>query len=248
MFNNQFLLPEIILVNTQLPENFGAVARAMLNFNFTNLRIVEPKFNLKNEKILPVAAGADKIIKKTKLFGRYEDSIRDLNLVIATTNRIRSIKKPTITFEQIVKKIKLKSSNKKIGIIFGPENSGLDNDSIALSDNVLRIDSNPNFSSLNLSHAVIIVCYQIMKNLLKKQKSKINKSIFNIDDIAKKNELINFYSILNDELDKSGFFLVKEKKRITMQKIKNIFGRAFLNSREIKTLIGIIKSVGNPNK
>ncbi len=245
MFKNQNFLPEIILVNTQLPENLGAVARAMLNFSFTNLRIVKPKFNLKNEKILPVSAGADKVIKKIKIFNKFEDSIKDLNLVIATSNRMRAIKKPVITFDQIIKKIC--SSKKKTGIIFGPENAGLDNDCIALSDSVLKIDTNPNFSSLNLSHAVIIVCFQIMKNLSKK-KNKIEKLIFDSDGIAQKKELINFYSILNHELEKSGFFLVKEKKKITMQKIKNIFGRASLSYQEIKTLIGMIKSISKPNK
>ena len=86
---------EIILVNTQLPENLGSVARGMLNFNFKKLRVVNPKFSMKNEKIIPVSAGADNVIKQSKIFNSFEDAIKDFNFVIGTTNRIRAIKKKT---------------------------------------------------------------------------------------------------------------------------------------------------------
>ena len=84
---------EIVLVNTQLPENLGSVARGMLNFNFEKLRIVKPKFTMSNEKIIPLSAGAEKVLKNSKIFNSFSDSINDLNYVIGTTNRTRAIKK-----------------------------------------------------------------------------------------------------------------------------------------------------------
>ena len=104
-------MPEIVLVNTQIPENLGATARAMLNFNLKNLRVVSPFFELSNEKITPLSAGADSVIKNIKKFGVFEDSVKDLNILVATTNRLRSVKKKQITFQKL-NKIILNSKNK----------------------------------------------------------------------------------------------------------------------------------------
>ena len=229
---------EIILVNTQLPENLGAVARSMLNFNFEKLRVVNPRFSMQHEKIIPVAAGADKIIKNIKKYDHFEDSIKDLHFIIATTNRLRSIKKKEITFSNLTKLIKTK---KKIGVVFGPENNGLDNDHLALCDYFIRIKSNPTFSSLNLSHAVIVVCQKIFEKLY--GNFNVEKKTIIKNDLAKKNELVNFYKILEEKLEKSNFFLVKERKKITLQKIKSIFGRINLTSQEIKTLLAMLRNL-----
>ena len=233
----KFNLPEIVLINPQLPQNLGAVARAMLNFNFDKLRIVNPKFNLKNEKIIPLAAGADMVIKKMRVFSSYKNAVKDFNLLVSTSNRDRSIGKMTISIHELPKIIKNQS---KVGIIFGPENSGLDNEHLSISDYVLKIPTNPEFSSINLSHAVLLICYEILKNVsfYKTSKKRISKN-----QIASKKELLNFYRILEHELEKKNFFLVKERKRIIIQKIRNIFGKLILDSNEIKILIGIVKAL-----
>ncbi len=233
-FNKNFL-PEIVLVNTQLPENLGATARCMLNFQFDKLRVISPKFSLDNEKIIPVCAGADKVIKKIKIFEKFSDSIKDFNYVIGTSNRVRSQKKKEISFSKL-KNIILK--NYKVAIVFGPEKSGLDNEDLSLCDYSLKIDSNKKFSSLNLSHAVAIVCQNLFTLLLKKNDDKKGKLI---ENIAKKNELLSFYKILEESLDNSNFFNVEERKKITFQKIKNIFCKYKLSSEEVRTLISIFK-------
>ena len=167
-------IPEIVLVNTQIPENLGATARAMLNFNLKNLRVVSPFFELSNEKIIPLSAGAGSVIKNIKKFVVFEDSVKDLNILIATTNRLRSVKKKEITFEKLNKIIL--NSNNKVGIIFGPEKSGLENEHLSICDYYLKINSNPKFSSLNLSHAVSIVAYELWsRNLSKKSLSSKRK-------------------------------------------------------------------------
>ena len=235
-FNRKFL-PEIVLVNTQLPENLGATARCMLNFQFEKLRVINPKFSLNNEKILPICAGADRVIKKVKIYENFSDSIKDFNYVIATSNRVRSQKKDEISFRKL-KEIILK--NYKVAIVFGPEKSGLDNEDLSLCDYTIKINSNQKFSSLNLSHAVAIVCYNLFTLLLKKGDSNKEKLV---ENIAKKNELLSFYKILEETLDKSNFFNVKERKKITFQKIKNIFCKYKLSSEEVRTLISIFKKI-----
>ena len=240
MTKKKILLPEIVLVNTQLPENLGAIARVMLNFKFEKLRTVSPSFDLTNEKIIPVSAGATKIIRNIKAFRDFESSIKDFNILIGTTNRIRAIKKKQIKFSQMIHLI-LETKN-KLGIIFGPEKSGLDNNHISMCDYVLKINSNPSFSSLNISHAVAILCYEIMKEIEKKSKTmesrKKEKETF-----AKKEELINFFSILENLLEETDFFLVKERKKITKQKIRNIFNKLDLTLTDLNTLLGILKSL-----
>ena len=237
MYFNKKLLPEIVLVNTQLPENLGATARSMLNFQFERLRLINPKFSLDNEKIIPVCAGADKVIKKIKVFEKFSDSIKDFNYVIATSNRVRSQKKNEISFRKLKEII---SKNFKVAIVFGPEKSGLDNEDLSLCDYTIKINSNQKFSSLNLSHAVAIVCYNLYTLLLKKGESNKEKLI---ENIAKKNELLSFYKILEETLDTSNFFNVKERKKITFQKIKNIFCKYKMSSEEVRTLISIFKKI-----
>ena len=232
-------MPEIVLVNTQIPENLGATARAMLNFNLKNLRVVSPLFELSNEKIIPLSAGADSVIKNIKKFSVFEDSVKDLNILIATTNRLRSIKKKQITFQKLNKIIS--NSKNKVGIIFGPEKSGLENEHLSICDYSLKINSNPKFSSLNLSHAVSIVAYEIWSGNFPKRIliSNVKKS----DLQASKGELSNFLLILQEHLEENGFFSVLERKKILVQKIRNIFTKLELTSRDISTLLGIIKNL-----
>ena len=228
---------EIILVHTQLPENLGSAARGMLNFEFEKLRVVKPKFDMDNEKIIPVSAGADKVIIKARSFEKLSDAIKDFNFVIGTTNRSRAIKKKEIKVKDLVSLIS--NRKKKVALIFGPEQSGLDNESISLCDYIVKIDSNPKFSSLNVSQAVTVICNQIFEKLKNKKKS-IN---FQKKEIAKKKELILFYEILEKRLELTNFFKVEERKKIIFQKIKNIFSKSELSSIEVKILISIIKNI-----
>ncbi len=238
-------MPEFILVNTQIPENLGASARVMLNFGQKNLKTVCPEFDLKNEKILPLAAGADKVINNIKNYPTLKKAVENLNIVIGTTNRIRSIKKKQISFANLNRLLTDNKNN--IGIIFGPEKSGLNNDDISICDFVLEINTNNSFSSLNLSHAVAVVSYEIMKGKEKNNKKGIKKKS-KIAELASKKELLNFFSILENNLSETYFFNVKEREKILKQKIKNIFNKLELTSNDLQTLLGIIKSLRKTSK
>ena len=156
-----------ILVKPQIGENIGSVARAIKNFNITKLRIINPRCSWPNQKALATSVGAKDILKTTKIFNTMEKSIADLDMVFASTSRNRKVNKRMISIVDLKKKINKKH---KIGIVFGPEASGLSNDEINYADYLVKIPTNKKFSSLNLSHSAIIFCFELFKLFYKKKK------------------------------------------------------------------------------
>ena len=156
-----------ILARPQLGENIGSVARAIKNFNINKLRIINPRCVWPNQKALATSVGAKDILKAAKVYNSIEKSIADLDVVFATTSRVRKINKRIISVNDLKKKINKKH---KLGIIFGPEASGLSNDEVNCADYLVKIPTNEKFSSLNLSHSVIIFCFELFKFFEKKKK------------------------------------------------------------------------------
>ena len=226
--------PIIILFEPQLEENIGAAARAMLNFNFHNIRIIKKgwkpsKVSFKN------SAKADEILKNAKVFNNLEDAINDLQFVFATSNRKRDLNTDLVNLKQGTKIIN-NYKNSKVGILFGPERSGLTNEHIALCDKIIEIPLNKNFKSLNLAQSVLLVVYELFNLTLSKTNFvKIKKT--------KKKELLIFFKVLQNYLEKGNFFKVKEKKKYTMRNVKTIFNKADLTEKEIKILLGIVKNL-----
>ena len=201
----------IILFEPQLDENIGAVARAMLNFNLSNLRIIKKGWK-PNKVSIKNSAKADSILKNAKVFKSLEEGIKEA---------VKSIKK---------------NNNSNIGILFGPERSGLNNNSIALCDKIIEIPLNKKFNSLNLAQSVLLVAYELFNfNLYKKIFLKTTK--------AKKKQLFNFFNVLESYLEIKNFFNIKEKKQKMMINIKSIFNKADLTEKEIKIILGIIKNL-----
>ena len=233
--NNKFS-PVIILLEPQLEENIGAVARAMLNFNLHNLRII--KKNWKPNKIsLKNSAKADEILKNAQVFKNLEEAINDLQFIFATSNRKRDLNTDVVNLKQGTKIIN-NYKNSKVGILFGPERSGLTNEHITLCDKIIEIPLNKNFKSLNLAQSVLLIAYELFN--LSLSKSNFVKKIEKI----KKKELLIFFTVLQNYLEKGNFFKVKEKKKIMMRNVKTIFNKAELTEKEIKILLGIIKNLG----
>jgi len=226
--------PVIILLEPQLEENIGAVARAMLNFNLHNLRIIKKKWR-PNKISFKTSAKADEILKNAKVFKNLDEAINDLQYVYATSNRKRDLNTDVVNLKQGVKIIN-NYKNNKIGILFGPERSGLTNEHIAVCDKIIEISLNENFKSLNLAQSVLLIAYELFNlNLNKINSVKIKKT--------KKKELLIFFKILQKYLEKRNFFKIKEKKKIMMRNIKIIFNKAELNEKEIKILLGIVKNL-----
>ena len=195
-----------ILVKPQLGENIGACARSMKNFGFSKLYIVDPKINFPNHKAKATSVGAYDIISKAKVFNKIENAIKSFNLVISLSARRRDINKKHISVQEFQKIILKKNLN--IGLMFGPEASGLSNKDLSFSNYILQIPTSSKFKSLNLSHSLTVICYEIFKFLNNK---KINKKSLNLK-ISSKSKILSVVNHLIDILEKKNFFNPKEKK------------------------------------
>ena len=143
-----------ILHKPQLSENIGACARALKNFNFQKLYLIDPKPIFPNDKILATSVGAKDIIKKSKVFNNLESSLGNIDILIATSARFRNKNIKHISISDLNKI----DYSKKVGFLFGSEASGLSNEEVSYADYTLQIPTNFKFRSLNLSHSVVIVC------------------------------------------------------------------------------------------
>ena len=226
-----------ILVKPQLGENIGACARAMKNFGFTKLHIVEPKINFPNHKAKATSVGAFDIINKAKVFNKIENAIKPFNIIISLSARRRDINKKHISIQEFYNIVK--KNNLKVGLMFGPEASGLSNKDLSFSNYILQIPTSPNFKSLNLSHSLTLICYEIFKTL---NKNKIKKKNLNLK-ISSKAKISSIVTHLINLLDKKNFFTPKEKKQSMLLNINNLIYRLEPNDKELRVLASIISSL-----
>ncbi len=226
-----------ILHKPQLSENIGACARAIKNFNFKKLVLINPKPIFPNDKILATSVGAKDIIKQSKKYDNLEKALGKIDIVIATSARFRNKNIKHINLDDL-KKINFK---KKIGFLFGSEASGLSNDEISYANYTLQIPSNPDFKSLNLSHSLIIIAQYVfslikLKNIPFKKSKKVKS--------ASKKEIQSMLSLCIKNLDEVNFFRPKEKRPKMLENLRNIFYKMDLSDKETRILSGVFASLG----
>ncbi len=238
--------PAIILIRPQLGENIGKTARAMLNFGLTDLRLVAPRDGWPNPDAGPSAAGAGSVVDGARVYISVEEAIADCTHVYATTVRDRDMPKPVVTPREAAKQMKsLINSGEQPAIMFGPERSGMTNDDVALADTVLTIPVNPEYGSLNLAQAVILVAYDF-------HQASDETPAFqpaHPDGMANKKEIVGLMEHLEAELDIKGFFRSEGRKDPQRRTIRNLIQNAGFSSQEVQTLRGIVKSLarGRPD-
>ncbi len=233
--------PAIILIGAQLGENIGKAVRAMYNFGLTDLRLVAPRDGWPNEAAYPSAAGADFILDKAQVFNTAAEAIADLQFIYATTARKRGMIKKIVTPEHCADLMRCAINNgQKGGILFGAERSGLVNDDISLCDAIVTVPLNPDFSSLNLAQAVILLSYEWYKS-----GDATTKEYVEMQDAvpASSQDMQRLIEHMESELTDAGYF--RHEKRIpTLQRnIRNIFKRTNLTKEEVTTMRGIIKTL-----
>ena len=230
-----------ILHKPQLSENIGACARAIKNFNFQKLYLIEPKPIFPNDKILATSVGAKDVINKSKVFTNLENSLGDIDILIATSARFRNKNIKHINLKDL-KKIDFR---KKIGFLFGSEASGLSNKELSYANYTLQIPTNINFKSLNLSHSVIIIAQYISSFLNSKsnhfKKSKKVKK-------ASKKEIQSMINLCISNLNEINFFKQKEKKPIMLENLRNIFYRMELSDKETRILSSVFASLAKKGR
>ena len=226
-----------ILHKPQLSENIGACARGMKNFNFQKLIVVNPKPIFPNDKILATSVGARNIINKAKNFENLERSLKNIDVVIATSARFRNKNIKHIQLKDL-KKI---NYEKKVAFLFGSEASGLSNNEISYANYTLQIPTNPDFKSLNLSHSLIIIA-QYVSSIIYSKASSFKKS--NKVKSASKKEIVAMANLCIKNLEEIKFFKTKEKKPIMLENLRNIFYRMDLSSKETRILSSVFASLG----
>ena len=225
-----------ILHKPQLSENIGACARAIKNFSFKKLILINPKPIFPNDKILATSVGAKDIITQSKKYDTLEQALGKIDIVIATSARFRNKNIKHINLEDL-KKINFK---KKIAFLFGSEASGLSNEEISYANYTLQIPTNPDFKSLNLSHSLIIIAQYVASiiklNNVPFKKSKKVKS-------ASKKEIKSMLSLCIKNLDEIDFFKPKEKRPKMLENLRNIFYKMDLSDKETRILSSVFASL-----
>jgi tRNA/rRNA methyltransferase len=231
--------PAIVLVAPQLGENIGMAARAMLNCGLYDLRLVRPREPWPNARAMAAAAGADRVVEGARVFETLADAIADLSRVYATTARVRDMTKPQLTPRAAAAALHAAAAaGGRCGLVFGREATGLDNDDVALADAVLTVPLNPEFTSLNLAMAVLLVGYEWRMAAIPVEAQRLRMPAETRP--ASKAELMGLFAHLEAELDRCGFLRLIEKRPIMVRNLRNIFGRAQLTEQEVRTLRGVI--------
>lgn len=236
------VMVSVILVNPQMGENIGAAARAMLNFGLSDLRIVNPRDGWPNEKADTMAAGALDTMPPVQVFSSLQAAIADLHFVLATTARLRDMVKPVYSPPQAVSQAQDRvKQGQKIGFVFGAERMGLLNDDVALCQGIINIPANPDFSSLNIATAVLVMSYEWNRA----QGQAIESPDNNRKDspTAPQEEMENYIQRLLDALENTPFFRSPDLAPTMKRNIRNIFTRAEITEQELRTLHGVLSAL-----
>ncbi len=231
--------PIIILVRPQLGQNIGKAARAMLNFGLTDLRLVAPRDGWPNPDAGPAASGADDVLEHAQLFDNVADAIADCATVYASTVRRRDLIKPVVGPEEMARE--MLSSSARSAILFGPERSGLESDDVALATKIVTVPINPDFGSLNLAQAVILLAYEWSRGGgLAQPPAKA------MEPPAPQAELEGLIGHLDADLHAAGYFHPPERTQVTRHMIRTIMSKPGWSSREVKAVRGMIRTLGKP--
>ena len=243
MTEKQHFAPTIILVGPQLGENIGTVARAMLNFGLTDLRLVNPRAGWQMEKARKASAGAEALIENHQLFDSVAEATQDLGYVVATTARLRDMIKPVLTPSKMAHEMRARQAanvDSRFGIMFGCERTGLDNDDISMADAICRVPLNPEFSSLNLAQSVLLMGYEWYQTADDTPSEHLE---LHDTQPASRGEVNAMFTHLEAALDAAGFLAPPEKKPAMARNIRNLFHRAGMTDQDVQTFRGIINAL-----
>jgi len=228
--------PVIVLVRPQLGQNIGKAARAMLNFGLTEMRLVSPRDGWPNPDAGPSASGADVVLEQARVFETAQEAIADCSTVFASTVRRRDLVMPVFDPGQMADAIA--GSTERSAILFGPERSGLETEEVALANAIVTVPINPEFASLNLAQAVILLAYEwSRRSELAQPPAK------DLEPVAPHSEVEGLIGQLDEALWEKGYFHPPSRTQATKNTIRTIFTKTGWSSREVKAVRGIIRAL-----
>lgn len=259
--------PIILLVRPQLVENIGTTARAMMNCGLMQLRLVAPRdpwplSATLQERMEAASSGADQVLAHAKLYETLPEAIADCTRVYASTARPRDMIKEVLTPRAAMQELHgFSQAGEKIGLLFGPERTGLSNEEITLASKIITIPANAEFSSFNLAQSVLVLAYEWMllargamltDGTLPSIEPHHEQLHFNGQDRqldygktrpANQEELHYFFHHLESELETHGFFTSLDMKPTMVQNLRNALVRANFTEQEVRTWHGVIAAL-----
>lgn len=236
--------PVIILVESQLGENIGAAARAMMNSGLYEMRLVSPRPGWKNAKALSASASAVEVVENAQVFETLPEALADLSYVYASSARPRDMVKPVTTPRHAAADMRNKvSAGTKCGILFGREKCGLGNDDLALADMLIQVPLNPGYSSLNLAQAVMVIGYEWFQ-------APIDQNVVRLpngeSEFASKEDLHGLFNRFEGALEDVGFFREANLKPKMVRNLRAMLQRAQMTEQEVRTFHGVVTSFMQP--
>jgi tRNA/rRNA methyltransferase len=228
--------PVIVLVRPQLGENIGKAARAMLNFGLLEMRLVSPRDGWPNPAAGPAASGADVVLERAAVFDSVEAAVADCAHVYATTVRKRGVVKPVVTPEAAAQAVH--AAPGRSAILFGPERSGLETDDVAVARTIVTVPINPEFGSLNLAQAVILIAYEWSKGVALAQPPEVE-----MPEPALQEELDGMIAQLDAMLVAAHFFYPTDRTPVTRRTLRTMLTKPGWSAQEVRTLRGVLSAL-----
>lgn len=237
--------PVIVLVRPQLGENIGKAARAMLNFGLAEMRLVAPRDGWPNPSAGPAASGADVVLERAQVYDSVADAVADCEHVYATTVRKRGVTKPVLTPEEAARDIAAGSG--RHAVLFGPERSGLETDDVAIARAIVTVPINPEFGSLNLAQAVILMAYEWSKTAASAETLAQPTQEDHLPP-APQGELDGMIAQMEGLLEPKGYFRPESRAAATRRTLRNILTKPGWNHLEVRTMRGVLSALGKPDR
>lgn len=231
--------PVIVLVRPQLGENIGKAARAMLNFGLVEMRLVAPRDGWPNPAAGPAASGADIVLARAEVFSSVAEAVADCTHVYATTVRKRGVTKPVLTPEAAARAIW--SAPGRAAILFGPERSGLETGDVTMARTIITVPINPEFGSLNLAQAVILIAYEWSKGQGLVQPPQVD-----LPPPAAQDELEGMIAQIGAMLAQTGYFFPEDRSVATRRTLRTLLTKPGWSSEEVRTLRGVFSTIDRP--
>lgn len=233
--------PTFILVEPQMGENIGAAARAMWNFGLDDMRIVDPRDGWPNERAEAMAASATHVLEQASLYETTRGATADLTLVYATTARPRDLTKRILTPEAAAQEMRAQvTAGEKVGVLFGRERTGLENDDIARASAVITVPVNAAFPSLNLAQCSLLMGYEWLKTADQTPAEEFDPGRAGYAERGDVDRLLDFMEV---ELADSGFFFPEDKRASMVATLHNLYHRMPLTATDLRMLWGTTRSL-----
>lgn len=231
--------PTFVLVRPQLPENIGAAARGMLNFGLERMRVVAPREGWPSPKAVAMASGAGRVLDNAGHFASVPEAVADCDYVFATTARPRELTKTVLSPEEAMENAReLSAAGKRVGVLFGPERAGLENEDLVHASAIVSVPVNPDFPSLNLAQCVLLLAYEWRR----KGGTAAPSGIAGID-LAPRHEIERLAQHWEERLEEAGFFFPPTKAAGMKLNLRNLWSRMPLTRADVQTLHGALRQI-----